>query len=167
MAGTPDNLRAAITGESQANQKYLAFAKKALDEGYPQVARLFRAGAAAETVHAQNHTEVSGMVKDTGQNLQAAIEGEAHEFKTMYPEFIEQARQEGNDEAVGTFQYAAKVERIHHGLYEKAAESVKAGKDSPVMKIFVCRCCGNTVEGGAPDTCPICGAPGSYFMEIE
>ena len=163
---TSDNLKEAFAGESQANRKYLAFAKKAQDEGFSQVAKLFRAAAEAETVHAHAHLRVMGGVKSTEENLQAAIEGEGHEFKTMYPAFLAEAEKEGNKPAVFSFKNALAVEEIHHGLYSEAAESVKSGSDLPDAKIFVCQVCGNTVKGEAPDKCPICGAPKDRFTEV-
>ena len=163
---TQDNLQAAFAGESQANRKYLAFAAKADAEGRPQIAKLFRAAAAAETVHAHAHLRVMGGVKDTRQNLQAAIEGEGHEFKEMYPAFIEEAEKEGNRAAVITFRNANAVEKIHHELYSKALETLTAGKDLPPASIHVCDVCGNTVVGEAPDRCPVCGAPKARFKEV-
>lgn len=163
---TMENLQEAFAGESQANRKYTAFAKKAETDGMPQVAKLFRAAAEAETVHALAHFRVMGGVKGTAENLEAAIAGEGEEFKEMYPKFVAEAQQEGNKPAEYSFQNALAVEEIHHGLYSKALESVKAGKDLPAAPIFVCPVCGNTVEGAAPHTCPVCNAPGSKFKEI-
>ncbi len=163
---TSDNLQAAFAGESQANRKYLAFAKKADDEGKPQVAKLFRAAAAAETVHAHAHLRVMGGIQGTAENLEAAIEGEGHEYKTMYPDFLAEAEAEGNKPATLTFKNALAVEEVHHGLYGKALESVKAGGDLPAASVHVCEICGNTVEGDAPDKCAVCGAPGSKFFEV-
>jgi rubrerythrin len=163
---TQDNLQAAFAGESQANRKYLAFAAKAETEGHPQIARLFRAAAAAETVHAHAHLRVMGGVKDTEQNLQEAIEGEGHEFKEMYPGFIKEAEAEGNKAAVISFRNANAVEEIHHGLYTKALETLTAGKDLPAASIHVCEVCGNTVVGEVPDKCPVCGAAKSKFKEV-
>lgn len=163
---TSDNLQAAFAGESQANRTYLAFAAKAAAEGHPQIARLFRAAAAAETVHAHAHLRVMGGVKDTQQNLQAAIEGEGHEFKEMYPAFIKEAEAEGNKAAVISFRNANAVEEIHYGLYSEALESLTAGKDLPAAAIHVCDVCGNTVVGEAPDKCPVCGAPKAKFKEV-
>ena len=167
MSQTDENLKEAFAGESQANRKYLMFAEKAEEEGRPVVARLFRAAAQAETVHAFNHARVMGMVGGTLDNLQAAADGEAAEFKDMYPAFIEQAEKEGQKGARRTFDYANKVEEIHHAFYTRAFDAVKAGADLPEMRLFVCKGCGNTVEGEAPDICPICGAPKSWFMAIE
>ncbi len=164
---TAENLRAAFAGESQANRKYLAFAKKADAEGQPQVARLFRAAAAAETIHAHAHLRVMGGVKSTAENLQAAIEGEGHEYKEMYPEFVSQAEGEGNRAAATTFRNAQEVEQIHHGLYGQALAAVQAGKDLPAASIWVCDVCGNTVVGEPPDRCPICGAKRERFFQVE
>jgi rubrerythrin len=164
---TIDNLQAAFAGESQANRKYLAFAKKADAEGKPQIAKLFRAAAEAETVHAHAHLRVMNGVGGTEENVQAAIQGEGHEFTTMYPEFVAEAKREGNKAALKSFEYAMAVEKIHHDLYSNAAASLKSGKDLAAASIFVCPVCGNTVLNGAPDKCPICGVPGSKFTEIK
>jgi glutamate synthase domain-containing protein 2/rubrerythrin len=163
---TSDNLQAAFAGESQANRKYLAFAAKADAEGHPQIAKLFRAAAAAETVHAHAHLRVMGGVKDTKQNLQAAIEGEGYEFKEMYPAFIKEAEAEGNKAAVISFRNANAVEKTHYELYSKALEALEAGKDLTPDSIYVCDICGHTHVGGAPDECPVCGAPKSKFKEV-
>lgn len=164
---TMDNLRGAFAGESQANRRYLAFAKKAEQEGYPQAARLFRAAAEAETVHAHNHLRIMGGIKSTQENLQEAIGGETFEYKEMYPGYINTAAAEGNKEAGWSFNVANKVEEIHAGLYRKAADALKAGKDVPKVDYYVCRVCGNTVEGSPPDKCPICGAPKTAFNKVE
>jgi glutamate synthase domain-containing protein 2/rubrerythrin len=163
---TSDNLQAAFAGESQANRKYLAFAAKAEAEGHPQIAKLFRAAAAAETVHAHAHLRVMGGVKDTKQNLQAAIEGEGYEFREMYPAFIKEAEAEGNKAAVISFRNANAVEKTHYDLYSKALEALEAGKDLTPASIYVCDVCGHTHVGGAPDKCPVCGAPKSKFKEV-
>ena len=164
---TTDNLQEAFAGESQANRKYLAFAKKAEKDGFPQVGKLFRAAAEAETVHAHAHLRVLGGVKDTAENLDAAIEGEGFEFQKMYPKFLAEAQVEGNKGAEISFKNALAVEEIHYGLYRKAAAAVKAGMDLPTNPIYVCPVCGNTVEGDIPDKCSVCGVAGSKFMEIE
>jgi rubrerythrin len=160
---TESNLKEAFAGESQANRKYLAFAKKAEEEGYPQVAKLFRAAAEAETVHAHNHFRVLKGIKSTKENLQDAIGGETHEFKSMYPGMIETAKLEKDDAALRSFHFANEVEKIHASLYSKASESL--GKNEAV-DYYVCPICGNTVEKAAPDRCPICGAPGKSFIKI-
>lgn len=164
---TKDNLQAAFAGESQANRKYLAFAKKAELDGFPQVAKLFRAAAEAETVHAHAHLRVLGGVKATLDNLKAAVEGEAHEFKSMYPTFISEAVAEKNKGAEISFKNANAVEEIHYGLYSNAAAAVEKGKDLPAATIHVCEICGNTVIGGAPDKCAVCNAPKAKFVEIK
>ncbi|RQD89033.1 rubrerythrin family protein [Methanosalsum natronophilum] len=161
---TKENLEAAFTGESMANRKYLAFAKKADEDGYPQIAKLFRAAAAAETVHAHNHFELLDGIKSTEDNLKAAIEGETYEFHEMYPDFIEEAKNEGNKDAVWSFDIANQVEEIHADLYKKALENI--GKNEEV-DYYVCSVCGNTVENEAPDMCPICGATKSKFDKVE
>jgi rubrerythrin len=163
---TQDNLQAAFAGESQANRKYLAFAAKADAEGHPQIARLFRAAAAAETVHAHAHLRVMNGVDGTKKNLQAAIDGEGHEFKEMYPAFIEVAEKEGNRAAVTSFRHANAVEKIHYDLYSEALRALTACKDLPPASIHVCEVCGNTVIGAAPDRCPVCGAPKVKFKEV-
>ena len=162
---TGDNLQEAFAGESQANRKYLAFAKKAEADGYSQIARLFR--AAAETVHAHAHLRVMGGVKGTAENLEAAIAGEGLEFQEMYPTFVAEAEAEGNKGAAMSFKNAMAVEEIHHGLYSKALETLEGGSDLPAAPMFVCGICGNTVIGEAPDKCPVCGAPKSRFAEVE
>ena len=158
-----DNLKNAFAGESQANRKYLAFAKKAEDEGFKQVAKLFRAAAEAETVHAHSHLRVIGGVRSTKENVQEAIGGETYEFTKMYPQMIEEARKEGNKQALQSFEFANKVEKIHADLYQKALNNL--GKNEAV-DYYVCQVCGNTVEKAAPDKCPICGASKSMFIKI-
>ncbi len=164
---TADNLQAAFAGESQANRKYLAFAKKADAEKLPQVAKLFRAAAEAETVHAHGHLRVMEGVKGTAENLEAAIAGEAHEFKSMYPDFIKAAEAENHAGATRSFKLANAVEETHHKLYSDALAAVKGGKDLPAAPIHVCPICGHTEVGGAPDKCPVCGALKDKFMEIQ
>ena len=164
---TQENLAAAFAGESQANRKYLAFARKAEVDGLPQLAKLFRATAEAETIHAHAHLKAMDGIKSSVENLKTAIEGEAHEFKEMYPQFLDQARNEGNQKAEFSFAYALAVEEIHHGLYEKALAAVEAGNDLPDADIYVCPVCGNTVEGQVPDMCPVCSVPGKKFTKIE
>lgn len=162
---TQDNLKEAFAGESQANRKYLAFSDKAQQEGYDQVAKLFRAAADAETVHAKNHLRVMGGVGKTIDNLKSAIAGETAEFKNMYPKFIEQAKKErASDAVILSFDVANQVEKIHAGLYQKALENL--GKNREV-DYNVCQICGNTVEGDAPDRCPICNAPKEMFRKVD
>lgn len=164
---TEDNLKEAFAGESQANRKYLAFAKKAEQDGFPQVAKLFRAAAEAETVHAHAHLRVLGGVKETSDNLKAAVEGEGFEFQQMYPKMLKEAEGEGNKPAVASFKNALAVEEIHHGLYSEALEAVESGKDITESSIHVCSVCGNTVNGNPPDKCPVCGVPKDKFFEVE
>lgn len=158
------NLQDAFAGESQANRKYLAFADKADKEGYAQVAKLFRAAADAETVHAHAHLRAMGGIKDTKQNLEAAVTGETFEFREMYPDMISAAEAEGEDEAQRSFMNANAVEQIHAKLYQKYLDGLGS---VPATDIFVCQVCGNTVEGEAPDVCPVCGAPKSKFKKID
>ena len=167
MSKSKENLKAAFAGESQANRKYLAFAKKADEDGYPQIAKLFRAAAAAETVHAHNHLRVMGGIKSTAENLQEAINGETYEFNEMYPEFLKVAAEEGENQASWSFNVANEVEKIHARLYEKAAESLKKNQDMPHVDYYVCKVCGNTVEGSPPEKCPICNAPAKSFLKMD
>ncbi len=167
MGKTDENLMAAFAGESQANRKYLAFAKKAEKEGFPQVARIFRSAAAAETVHAHAHLRVYGGIKSTLENVKAAITGEHYEFTKMYPEFIEDAKAEGNKAAERSFDYANQVEKVHHELYSRVLASLEKGENLPETKMFVCDVCGYTVEGEAPEKCPICGAVHERFQEVK
>jgi len=167
MGNTKDNLEAAFAGESQANRKYLFFAEKAEQEGHKQVAKLFRATADAETAHARNHLKVMQGIKSTRENLLAAKDGENHEFTEMYPAFIKQAEVEGEDKAKDTFNLANKVEQIHHGLFDAALSKVEKGETIAEKPIYVCQYCGNTVEGEAPEKCPVCGAPRKMFKLIE
>lgn len=167
MPTAEEGLKEAFAGESQANRTYLAFAERADKDGFVQVAKLFRAAAAAETVHAHNHLRALDGIKSTIENLKAAVEGEHHEFNSMYPEFIKAAQDEGNKAAERTFNFANEVEKIHHKLYEKAVESVEGGKDLEAQDIHVCPVCGYTVEGDIPDKCPVCGALKKAFKKIE
>jgi rubrerythrin len=164
MAKSADNLKEAFAGESQANRKYLAFAKKADQEGYAQVAKLFKAAAEAETVHAHNHLREMGGIRTTRENLNEALSGEVYEFQKMYPGMIEAARAEGNKGAEKTFNYANKVEKVHAALYKKAIEELGKNRQTDY---YVCQTCGNTFEGEPPDKCPICGAAKASFKKIE
>jgi rubrerythrin len=164
---TQENLADAFAGESQANRRYLAFAERANADGYPHVAKLFRAAAAAETVHALTHLRAMGGVNSTAENLQAAAGGEAFEFQQMYPPYLQQAQEEGNRPAEYSFKNALAVEEIHHGLYEEAVAAVAGGQDLPDRKVYVCGICGNTVYDHAPDRCPVCHAPRERFTEID
>ena len=164
MSKTEKNLQEAFAGESQANRKYLAFAKKAEEEGFKQAAKLFRAAAEAETIHAHNHLRELKGIKSTKENLQEAIGGETHEFKSMYPQMIEDAKQEGNNGALRSFNFANDVEKVHAGLYQKALDNL--GKNDAV-DYYVCKICGNTVEGEPPDECPVCKAKKAAFYKID
>ncbi len=163
MTKTDVNLKTAFAGESQANRKYLAFAVKAEEEGYTQIAKLFKAAAEAETIHALNHLGTTGQIKSTMENLNAAISGETAEFQEMYPGFITTAKQEGNKQATWSFDVANRVEQIHANLYKKALNDLKNKKSPENVEYYVCGVCGNTVEGSPPDKCPICGAPKEKF----
>ena len=162
---TLDDLKSAFAGESQANRRYLAYARKAEEDGYPQVARLFRAAAQAETVHALNHFRAMGEIKSTAENLQAAIGGENYEVESMYPAFIADAEQEGEKQALRSFKWAWEVEKVHEELYRKALETLEQSGDT--FDYYVCPFCGYTHERGAPEKCPVCGAPGSKFERIQ
>ncbi|HOD75458.1 MAG TPA: rubrerythrin family protein [Syntrophorhabdaceae bacterium] len=163
MSKTQKNLEEAFAGESQANRKYLAFAKKADEEGFKQVAKLFRAAAEAETIHAHNHLRELKGIKSTKENLMEAVGGETHEFKSMYPAMMEEAKAEGNTGAVRTFQFANDVEIVHAGLYQKALDSLGNNEDTDY---WVCQVCGNTVEGEPPDECPVCKAKKVAFYKV-
>ena len=162
---TQNNLKEAFAGESQANRKYLAFAEKAEQEGYSQVAKLFRAVAAAETVHAMNHLRVMDAIGSTADNLKTAIAGEDEEFQKMYPDFIKEAEKEkASDAVIVSFDVANKVEEIHSGLYNEALDNLGKNKE---VEYYVCQICGNTVKNNPPDKCPICNAPKEMFKKID
>jgi rubrerythrin len=167
MSTSLDNLQAAFAGESQANRRYLAFAKKAEQEGFTNIARLFRAAAEAETVHAHAHLRVMGGVKSTAENVKVAIAGEHHEFVSMYPEFLKIAEDEKNNGAATSFRFALAVEKIHHDLYSEALLAIEEGRDLPRRDVYVCDVCGNTVYDGVPDQCPICKAKKEHFIKIS
>ncbi|MFZ5907599.1 MAG: rubrerythrin family protein [Nitrospirota bacterium] len=164
MTKTEKNLQDAFAGESQANRKYLAFAKKADEEGHAQIAKLFRAAADAETVHAHNHLRELGGIRGTKENLLEAVSGETYEFKDMYPQMIRDAEADGNKRALMSFNFANAVEQIHAELFKKVLDSF--GKN-PGIDYYVCQVCGNTVEGDPPDKCPICGALKKMFKKTE
>lgn len=164
---TKDNLADAFAGESQANRKYLAFANKAEADGFPEIAKLFRASAAAETVHAHAHLRAMGGINSTVENLQVAIDGEGFEFQEMYPPYLKEAQEAGDKAAEISFRNAMVVEEVHHDLYSAALDAVKAGKDLPARKIYVCEICGNTVYDEAPERCPVCGVPHDKFFLVE
>jgi rubrerythrin len=168
MTKTVDNLKTAFAGESQANRKYLAFAKKADDEGFPMIARLFRAAAAAETVHAHNHLKAMDGVQSTGDNLKAAIAGENYEVVSMYPPMLAEAEAnaEGDKRAARSFKWALEVEKVHEALYRTASELFAKGKDAPQVEYYVCPICGYTHEGPMEGRCPVCNSPGDKFEKI-
>lgn len=165
MSISYENLAEAFAGESQAHAKYLAYAKKADAEGYPQVARLFRAAAAAEAVHAQNHFRAMNEIKTTAENLRAAIDGEHFEVVTMYPPYMEAAQSAQENRALKTFTWAWEVEKEHEALYQEALDCLNVTPDS--YDYYICPFCGHTHPRNAPDTCPVCGAPGSKFEKIS
>jgi len=164
MSKTQKDLMDAFAGESQANRKYLAFAKKAETEGFKQIAKLFRAAAEAETVHAYSHLREAGGIKSTKENLEAAISGETFEFQKMYPAMIEDAKAEALEGALKSFVYANEVEKVHAELYSKALADLGHNTD---VDYYVCQVCGNTVEGEAPDECPVCRAKKQAFRKID
>ncbi len=163
---TKANLEAAFAGESQAHMKYLIFAGEAEKEGFPQVARLFRAIAFAEQVHAANHLRTLGAVGETQANLQAAIDGETFEVEEMYPAYKAVAELQEEKGAVRSTHYALEAEKVHAGMYQMARQAVLAGKDVEIGDIYICEVCGWTVEGGPPDRCPICGATREKFRQF-
>ncbi|MCK4999350.1 MAG: rubrerythrin family protein [Anaerohalosphaera sp.] len=164
---TKDNLQAAFAGESQANRKYQAFARRADKESFVQVAKLFRAAAESETIHANNHMRAMDSVKSTAENLQSAITGEETEFKQMYPKFIEEAQSEGANAALMSFKNAMAVEQVHYSLYIEALKKINQGEDMQPAKIYVCRVCGHTDVGELPDKCPVCNASADKYFEVK
>jgi rubrerythrin len=163
---TTDDLKESFAGESQANQKYRAFAKKAELEGFPNVARLFRTTAEAERIHAEGHLRALAEIVSTRENLQAAIAGETFEYTTMYPPMLEQAKAEGH-RAKLMFGFAVKAEAIHAELYQRALDAVEQGKDLTEMRFYLCPICGNIEFGNPPESCPICGTAKAKFVEVN
>jgi rubrerythrin len=166
MPTTVENLKTAFAGESQANRKYLAYAAKADKDGYPQIARLFRAAAEAETIHALAHFQSMGGVGSTLDNLKDAVAGEAYEFSTMYPPMVEQAEKEGH-RGKNMLKWANAVEKVHAELYQQALAALQAGKDLSTMEIYLCPVCGHLEVGHPPDKCPVCGALGAKFQKTS
>ena len=164
---TKENLKEAFTGESQANRTYLAYAERAEKDGFAQVAKLFRAVAAAETVHALAHLRAMDGVKSTAENLQEAAAGEKYEFEEMYPPMVATAEEEGDRRAAKSMSNAMEVEKVHHDLFNAALEAVKSGKDLEDLPVRVCPICGHTVIGDAPDICPVCKAKGEKFTVVS
>jgi len=165
MTTTQQNLKDAFAGESQANRKYLAFAKKAEADGFPNVAQLFRTAAEAETIHAHGHLEALGGVGTTAANLQSAIDGETYEYKEMYPPMVSQALADKHA-AKRMFGYALRAEEVHAKLYKMALDAVKSGKDLAEAQFFLCPVCGHIELGQAPASCPICGTLGEEFVQV-
>lgn len=164
MSKTENNLKDAFAGESQANRKYLAFALKADQEGHPQAAKLFRAAAAAETVHAHAHLRALKGVGSTADNLKEAVGGETYEFESMYPPMIAEAEADGHDAALRSFKFANQVEKVHAELYQKALDTLE---NPQAADYYVCSVCGHTVEDEAPDTCPVCGSKAKAFSKVD
>ncbi|HJJ57466.1 MAG TPA: rubrerythrin family protein [Methanocorpusculum sp.] len=164
---TQDCIMGAFAGESQARNKYKAFSEAADDEGYAQVAKLFRAASLAEEIHARRLMRVGGIVGNTVANLEAGQAGELEETNNMYPEFIKVAEGEGRQDALITFEHAMKAEAVHAGLYGKALEAVKAGKDFEAKTVYLCPVCGNIEINHTSERCPICGIPGTSFKVVE
>ncbi|WP_312815112.1 ferritin family protein [Sedimentibacter sp.] len=158
---TLQNLMDGFAGESQANRKYLAYAKKAEKEGKANAAKLFKAASDAEALHAQKHLEVAGKIKSTQENLLDAIAGETYEFENMYPEFIKAAEAEGNKAAINTFNLAMEAEKVHAKLYKEALESIDNTEE---IFYYLCPVCGN-IETFIPERCSICGVLGSKFIK--
>jgi rubrerythrin len=164
---TEENLKDAFVGESRANRRYLAFAEQARRDGFPQVAKLFRAAAAGEAAHAGAFLRVMGAVRATPENLEEALSGESFEFKDMYPRYEAAAMEEGDPAATAAFQNARAVEEVHHVLFQDALDRVRAGEDLPPEGLFVCRVCGNAARDERPRTCPVCSSPPEAYDEIE
>jgi rubrerythrin len=167
MSESEKCLDEAFAGESRANRKYLAYAEKADRDGHHQAARLFRAAAAAETVHAHNHLRAMDGIGSTEENLRDAIAGETHEFKSMYPEMMETAKAEENGRALKTFGYAHEVEKIHAGLYRDMLDGLELKDREDGYPYYVCPVCGHTAGREAPEVCPICGTRGDRYSRID
>jgi rubrerythrin len=167
MSKTIDDLKAAFAGESQASRKYLSFAKKADDEGFPQIARLFRAASLAETIHAHNHLKALDGIQTTAENLQTAIAGENYEVTSMYPDFIKDAEEEGAKKALRSFQWAMDVEKVHEELYRKTLVALEAQEAQAETDYYVCPLCGYTHEGPLEGRCPVCNTPGEKFERVS
>jgi rubrerythrin len=163
---TQANLEAAFAGESQAHVKYHIFAERAEREGFPNVARLFRAVSYAELVHATGHFKVLEGLHKTEDNLTAAIGGETYEVNEMYPAFIAVAEVQEEKSAIRSNNWALEAEKVHAGMYEMARQAVLAGEDAEVGNVHICAVCGWTVEGEAPDRCPLCGARREKFRKF-
>ena len=167
MSKTTDDLKAAFAGESQASRKYLSFAKKADEEGFSQIARLFRAASLAETIHAHNHLKALDGIQSTAENLGTAIAGENYEVTSMYPDFLKDAEEEGAKRALRSFNWAMEVEKVHEELYRKALAALEAHEAQTGNDYYVCPFCGYTHEGPLEGKCPVCGAPGEKFERVS
>jgi rubrerythrin len=165
MPTTNENLAVAFAGESQANRKYTAFARQAEKDGLPQIAKLFRAAAEAETLHALGHFANMGGVGSTLQNLEAAVAGETYEFSTMYPPMVEQAKAEGH-KAKTMLGFANEAEKVHARLFQQALDAMKSGKDLSQMDVYLCPFCGDLEFGLPTEKCPICGAPAAKYQKV-
>ena len=163
---TEANLKSAFAGESQAYTRYTIFADKAEEEGYPNVAKLFRAIAYAERVHAANHLNALAMINTSAANLQEAIDGETFEVQEMYPAYKAVADLQGEKRASRSMNWALEAEKVHAGMYEKARQAVLSGKGPKVGDVYICERCGWTVEGEPPDKCPVCGAKKEKFRKF-
>jgi len=164
LSKTEQHLKEAFAGESQANRKYLAFAKKADREGYAQVAKLFRAAAEAETIHAHAHLKALKGIGSTAENLKEAISGETFEYESMYPPMIKDAEAEGHKAAARSFSYANQVEKVHADLYSKALDNLGQNQE---VTYYVCSVCGYTCESEVPDSCPVCGSDAKVFFNVD
>ncbi len=160
------NLKEAFAGESQANRRYLAFAKKAEEEGFKNIARLFRTAAESETIHAHNHLKAMGGIKSTLENAEEAWRGEKDEYSEMYPMFMDQAKRDANNKALESFFWANEAEIKHGEFYERAVKTLKDGKDLELKDLYVCSVCGYTVEGTPPEKCPACGKGKEEFKLV-
>ncbi|MEA3283862.1 MAG: rubrerythrin family protein [Synergistota bacterium] len=161
---TMANLAEAFSGESQANRKYLFYSEVADKEGVSSVAKLFRAAAAAETLHAKMHYRNMGKICDTETNLKDAIAGETYEYTEMYPPFIDDAEAEGEKKAHKGFSLANEVEKVHAELYKRALDHLS---DKRAVDYYLCTVCGHIEEGAAPDKCPVCGASSKAYELVE
>jgi rubrerythrin len=160
---TEENVKAALAGESQAHVKYAAFAWRAETEKLPNIARVFKANSYAEQIHASNYLKILGGLGTTKDNLEAAVSGESFEIAEMYPAYIATAQSQGERSAETYFGYALAAEKVHQGMYSAAREAAAAGRDVAFQPIHVCTVCGFTMEGEAPDKCPVCGTPKDKF----
>ncbi len=165
MSDTQNDLREAFAGESQAHQKYLAFAARAEKDGLPNIARLFRTTAAAERIHAEGHWQALDGVGPTVENLQAAIAGETHEYREMYPPMLARA-EAGGHKARRMFGYTVKAEEVHARLYGLALAAARSGKDLGEARFYLCSTCGHIEFGTPPEKCPICGGSKARFVEV-